>query len=265
MMLALVIVMAGVVVIREPDDRRAPFVFFGAAIAMGVTRAVLGADPIPGLLIAFPALLLAVVAAPWRTLWRDDKVSALVVSSAVFALLVLSTQYATGGSGEWGGRYFAIGLPLIIPVVALGLASLLERVAVGDRRVVAGLLAVALALFAVFAVRALRQAHEEGNDVVAGIATTAASTPPGDGGLPVVVSTNGAIVRYSIDHLQDGRWLTVKIDNVGPYADRFRKLGVDAFTFVTTDHEELQRIPGFRATSVFEPVGGWFVATMRDG
>lgn len=263
MFLALVIVMAGIVVIREPDDRNGPIVFLGAAIALGVARVVLGADPIPGLLIAFPVLLLTVVVAPWRTLWRDVKVAALVVTSAVFALLVLATQYSTGGSGEWGGRYFAIGLPLIVPVVTLGLASLLDRVRGDDRRKVAILLGVALALYGVMAVRAMRESHNTGNQVVERITATAAATPPGDGGRPVIVSTNGAIVRYAVDHLDEGRWLTAKIENVGPYADRLHQLGIDAFTFVTTQREELDRIPGYRVTGLSEPVPGWRIATMQ--
>ena len=262
--LGTMIVFAGVVIIREPDDRKGPFVFLGGAIAIGLARATLGSDPIPGLLIAFPALVLVVVAAPWRPLWRDERVTALVVSSSTFALLVLATQFSTGGSGEWGGRYFAIGLPLIVPVVTLGLASLLDRVSAADRRKVALLFGVALALFGVLAVRALRQAHEDGNAVVAGITTTANDTPPGDGGRPVVVSTNGAIVRYAVDELDDGRWLTMKFENMGPYTDRFRQLGVDAFTFVTTDRDTVDRVPGYRPTSVTEPVGGWFVARMQQ-
>ena len=40
---------------------------------------------------------------------------------ALFAAAVLATQYATGGSGEWGGRYFALSLPLLVPLLVIGL------------------------------------------------------------------------------------------------------------------------------------------------
>ena len=261
---AVLIVGAGVVMVRKPDDRQGPIVLLAAAVLAGVLRLFFAADPVSGLLIAFPVLLLAAVVAPWRELRADDRVVALLVAAGTFAMLVTATQYSEGGAGEWGGRYFAIGLPLIIPVIAIALARITDLVDPGSRRTVAVLLIVSLLAFPVLGVRTLRSYHQFGDRLVAGVVSAANRTPAGDGGPPVVISSDGTTARFALDHLDEERFLTVAVDDVGAYATRLRGLGVDALTFVTHHREDLERLPGYRVENVSEPVGGWLVATLRS-
>ena len=48
-------------------------------------------------------------------------------TAALFALAVLATQYPVGGSMEWGGRFFHVGLPLVVPVLLLAVAAARRR------------------------------------------------------------------------------------------------------------------------------------------
>ena len=262
---AVLIVVATVVIVRQPEDAQGPIVLLGAAAVSGVARLFLAADPVSGLLIACPLLLVALVSARRDALVRDDRVVALVVAAAVFAVGVLATQYSEGGSGEWGGRYFAIGLPVILPVVAVVLVGLPQRIVAANPRVVIALLAIAVLVFPIVSVRTLRSYHHSGDDLVDAVVATAAATPPGDGGPPVVLSTDGTTARYAVDHLAEGRWLTLKIESVAPYAERLRGLSVQAFTLITHHHEDFARVPGYRLASESEPVGGWLVGVLRAG
>jgi sulfopropanediol 3-dehydrogenase len=74
------------------------------------------------LLLAFPLVLIGVVATRRRGL--DTTTRLYATAFGLFALAVLATQYAGGGFGEWGGRYFAIGLPLLIPPLLAGVLDL---------------------------------------------------------------------------------------------------------------------------------------------
>ena len=262
--IAVLIIGAGIVIVRKPEDRQGPIVLLTAATAAGVLRLFFVPDPVSGLLIAFPVLLLAAVVAPWRELRADDRIVALLVAVAAFAVLVVLTQYSQGGSGEWGGRYFAIGLPLIIPVVAFSLGRLPSLVDPSTRRPVIALLMVALLAFPILAVRTLRSYHQFGDRLVADVVATANRTSPGDGGRPVVISSDGTTARFSVDHLDEQRYLTVDLDNFGAYAPRLRDLGVDELTVVVHHLEDLQRLAGYRVESVSEPVPGWLVAMLRS-
>ena len=258
---AVLVVVAAVLIVRKPEDREGPLVMLGAAVAIELVRLVVTPRIVPGLLVAFPLLVFAMIVARWRELWADSRVEALVLSASVFAILVLLTQYATGGSGEWGGRYFALGLPLIVPVAAVALSRLDLRIP-SSTKTVALLVAASSLLLTGLAVRSLREYHADTARLVASVAQHAQRTPPGDGGKPVVVSSDGAMARFAVDELDDGRWLTLKVNDIGPYTERFRELGVDRFTLVSHKADDAGRVPNYRATAIDEPVPGWFVATL---
>ena len=60
----------------------------------------------------------------------DPDAGSAAATSGLFALGVIATEYPSGGTGEWGGRYFALALPVIVPVVLLALlrqSEVLER------------------------------------------------------------------------------------------------------------------------------------------
>ena len=92
---------------------------------------------VPGLLVAAPVLAAGLVALR-RSCLRPLGAGLAFTTFAVFALLVAATQYARGGSGEWGGRYFALGLPVLVPVALLALAEAGARLDAVTRRAAAG-------------------------------------------------------------------------------------------------------------------------------
>lgn len=125
----------------------------GLAAVLGV--ATLGAaivhltepDVVAGILWAFPALWLLVGLR--RGDLGSDVVGPGLAIAGVFAIAVLATQYEVAGSGmEWGWRYFAVGLPALVPALALG-ADRLWRAAGADRTLLVGLGAVAVAFLLV--------------------------------------------------------------------------------------------------------------------
>src|SRR3546814_6171299 len=64
--------------------------------------------PIPGLVPSSPVLIVGLVMfAAHRSAW-----SLPLVAIMVFAAMVLLTQYEQGGGIEWGGRYFALAIPI---------------------------------------------------------------------------------------------------------------------------------------------------------
>src|SRR5205085_8935669 len=120
---------------------------------------------VPGLLVACPLVLVGLVS--FRRAGTDDgppssrRAASLAASTfAGFALAVIATQYATGGSGEWGGRYFAIGLPLLVPVCLLNLRRVGRKVSDGSRRVAAAALVVCTACLSVIGINGLRYNHD---------------------------------------------------------------------------------------------------------
>ncbi len=201
------VVAAAVVVARRAGPTR----LLGALSmsAVGLSTVAFLADPdrvVPGLAVAFP---LAVVAFGLvdRTYFEAGGRLLVSVTVALFVAGVLATQYREGGSAEWGGRYFA----LAVPVLAVLAVDALHRRAPslsgeGRRWAGAGLVACS-ALLAAGAVVSLARAHTFTGGLIARIDATARATAPGDGGgRPVVVSAYPNIPRLAWPVFDDGRW-----------------------------------------------------------
>ncbi len=231
-------------------------VFLLVASAAALVLRLLGGDhqAIPGLLVAVPYLLTA------AALLRRDSFASLTarlcgLAAVLAAGTTLLTQYRTGGSGEWGGRYFAIVLPLLVPVL---LPALLDGLAVFDERrrraaslsLVVGTLAVAL-----LAVGTLRSAHAGSEEYVAVIADVSASAgEPGDGGSPVVVATHGWVPRAAFDLFDERRWLLVDDGDDGLAAEQLESIAAamagsfDAVTVVAEPGDRFVSILGEHMT-----------------
>jgi hypothetical protein len=197
---------------RHPSDRGPITVFAVVAAGAAVLRLALQPDLVPGLLAAFPLLLAALL------LWRRDSLTGpaarlCAATAAVFALAVVATQYSSGGTGEWGGRYFALAIPVATPV-------LLDVVRAGGRRLeptlqrrvlVAGVVLVVCT--SLLAVATLREVHQRHADVVAQLLEDSAGVDPGDGGAPVVIASRPALLRLAWEHLDERRFLLVQDDD----------------------------------------------------
>jgi hypothetical protein len=260
--LAAAVALFGAFIARtRPEDSEGITVVFCTAAVASVARLFFPAGAVPGLVVAFPLLAVGLVSLR-RTDVRGDA-ARLAGIAGLFAAAVLATQYRSGGSGEWGARYLAAGLPVVVPLVALGLRRIPSALAAEPSRrraVVVALVALAVAP-AVLAVATLRSSHRETVALVAAIDRAANTTDPGDGGLPVVLTTAKATARFAYPILDDGRWLTVPADDLGAYADRVSTLVPGSVVFVTRDLESDADVldSRFRVTEIDELHGGWHI------
>lgn len=224
--------LAAAIVARRPRvDEGLVVVLVSISAAAALARLLLGPPSlVPGLLAACPVLAAGLVLLQRRHVVGAAGVVALTV--ALFAAGVLATQYADGGSGEWGGRYLALALPALVPLALLALTDAGARLApTTRRRALGGLLVVAVAT-SVLSLLALRSIHGGTAAVVDQVAARAAGTDPSDGGPPVVITTAAVLPRLSWAHVPDGRWLLVDEDQLGEYAERLAAAGVERAVYV---------------------------------
>lgn len=269
----LVLLVGGLLVAAALVARRPVVVDVGLVTVLATAAALCAAlrlvlvpiGLIPGLLAAFPLLLVG------GCLLRRDEVrgaAALVAGTGgTFVLAVLATQYATGGSGEWGGRYFAIALPTLVPLALAGLVATAERYPRPEVRRLTVALVVVTACFAAAGIASLRAVVEGTDAIVTQVASVAEGTDAGDGGPPVVLTTGNALARLSWEHVPDGRWLLVDEAAVGEYADRLRDAGIDRLVFVGDDPDRTEAaVEGsYRVVSTADPVDGarWSVQVLE--
>lgn len=256
--LALLVMLAALVwcALRVRSKPEARGVLAGAWVAAGAAVAALAVAPgnvVPGLLLAFPMATAGMLVLRRRHI-VDAGAALLAATAALFALAVLATQYSIGGSGEWGGRYFALMIPLVVPVILAALRAEGRRLAPAVRRGVAGALVVCSASLSVMAVGALRADHRAGAREEARI--VAAGRATGDG-RPIVVSTWIAGARLAWATFDDHRWLYVPEDDVATAVGRLRSAGVDRFVFITTDLPAVRsHLAGLTVVASDVPVNG---------
>ncbi len=204
-----------------------------AVVAVAV-RWLVGSPPlVTGLIMAFPSMFAALLTVRADTVIRDRTVRITLIAFTVFAGSVLATQYPFGGVSEWGGRYFAVGLPLAIAAALPAAATTLAGLSPAPRRtIVVSVVAAALLLNALGLVglRSVRHATEKLNDRVAAATVQA---DPGDGGRPVVVTTVPLAGRVAWQQIDHGRWLLVDSDELPKAGDRLAALGIRSFVLVS--------------------------------
>ncbi len=185
---------------------------------------------VPGLLVAFPLLTAAVVAMR-RVLFREVAVMLAAGTSVFFALGVIATQYPSGGTGEWGGRYFALVIPVIVPVLLLALyrqAGALERAV---RTGAIGALVVCSAASSVMAVSSIRDRHQWGERFLASVEQAQLVAGPGR----PVLTTWSASPRLAWPIYDRAPWLWVLTDEIPDATKALAAAGTDRFVFVTAE------------------------------
>ena len=266
--LALVVMLASVVLAawltrRRPEE---PRLIAGAAVtAVGAALVALVASPanvVPGLLVAFP-----LAAAALLVVRRDHLTTTAgrlsLGTFGLFALGVIATQYQRGGSGEWGGRYFAVGIAVVTPVLVLALRDAGRRLEPQARRIVGASLAGCIVALSVMGMGSLRAAHQRNASMNDAVVEAAAAAPAGDGGPAVVVAADGTLARHGWPTFDQARWLLGGAD-LPALAGRLRAAGIPQFVFVTRDPTG----PGAGLTVVDRREGGgagrqWYVMVVR--
>ncbi len=234
------IAVAAVAVRRRPGDHGVVVVLGATAAVSAVTAVALyPTNVVPGLLVACPVLV-----AGLATLGRSTVASVAARVSlgtfALFALAVAATQYSTGGSGEWGGRYFAIGLPVLVPVLLLALAQAGDRAGRSTRQAaVAALVACSMAM-TVMGMASLRGAHRFTGRLMASAEEMGQAT---GSTRPVMVTTRGLVPRMAWATFDRQRWLLTTPQDLQSLLGRVGATGVERVVVMSDDlGNDLQRI-----------------------
>jgi len=242
-MLGALLLVVGAIQLRRRADDEGAIVLPIAGAAVLVVRAALEWGPVPGLLLAFCVGVVALVLVDGEVI-RSTATRVIVPTSAVFAVGVALTQYAVGGHTEWGGRYFALCVPLLGAVAA---ASLVRALAAwpprAGRAMRTSLIVAAMALGAL-AVTTLHEAHDRNRARSDGVLAAAATLPTADGRPPVVVTEDDQIPRLARGRYEEARFLRVIPSAVDEYLTRLADAGVEDLLLVSEDPAaSLEHIP----------------------
>lgn len=227
----LVAVAIGAFTVRR-DPRNGKRIAMCATVAAVAAVFALLAGPgtvVPGLLLAFP-LAAAGLLLVGRTTLRSGTARIASGVCVLFVLAVLATQYAKGGGGEWGGRYFALALPIGVPVLLLALRDQRHRLAPQVARwAMAGLVLSSLAM-TTMGVSAVRASHRANARLVAAVDRAGQSL---DAPAPLLVTTEGAMPRFAWPTFDRQRWLLTAPDGLDDLLARLRAAGITRVGLVT--------------------------------
>lgn len=196
---------------------------------------------VTGLAATFPLLPAGLI-----LLHRHDLVGPMVVRNLGVAgltvLAVTATTYSEGGAAEWGGRFYHLVIPLLVPVVVLGLHRGYSALDPTPARVIAASVLLGALLTSLIGLRYIAHARHQYRatiDATAAFVTRTTSTDhsaaPGRRPVVVVVPGLGGGMRRMYwesgrpyDTLYDGDSL-----NADRFIDRLRQDGYPAVTVVT--------------------------------
>lgn len=187
---------------------------------------------VPGLVLASPILFVGLILMDHRV--RSGELAAVTLPFVLFCGAVLATQYRGGGGAEWGGRYFAVGLPLGLAAASVGLVRTGRLLGLDDRRRIAALVVTSIAVLNLMGLVGVRASRDRTEDL--GRNVLAAAVDAGDGDArPVVVTTIPALGRWMWEDLGQVRMLRVSADELESTADRLADLGVERLILVSTN------------------------------
>jgi hypothetical protein len=223
---------------RPADDRRIRL--FAMVAGAGALLALVSGPTtvVPGLLLAFPLVVAGVLLVGRRT-FRSQAARVAAGVSTLFVLAVIATQYAKGGGGEWGGRYFALAIPLYVPVLLLALRDAGGRLSSQTARTALIALAACSIVMSTIGLGALRSSHRASARLVAAVDRAGRTVA---GVEPVMVTTQGSVPRFAWSTFDRQRWLLASPEGLDDLLGRLRAAGVAQVGFVTRD------LPRDRAT-----------------
>jgi hypothetical protein len=211
-----------------------------AGAGLYVARLLVGdPHPVPGLLAAFPLGLVAVLLVTRADLASTPAAAAGVVAG-VIAVMVLLTQYPEGGSVEWGGRYFAVALPVAVVPRVIALARTWTGWGGGARRAAAGGLVVVTMATVALAGATLRDSHDSSRRLADAVEVAARRAGPARVGLardtrPIVVTTESLLPQLLWPVFAHVRWLVAGPEDVPALLQRASRAGVRRLVLVSAD------------------------------
>lgn len=122
------LIAAGLALRLMPNWVLLPVALIGLSTFGAVTGLVLGAPGfITGFLAACPLVPAGLVQFRFRRL-HEPLTQVLVLTSVLGTIGLLLTVYGIGGASEWGGRFFQILIPCVVPVALIGWAEMIDRI-----------------------------------------------------------------------------------------------------------------------------------------
>ena len=227
---------AAAVSARRHGDWRPVAVFGGVAVVAEAIWLVAGHQLVPGLLPAFPLLAAGLVLVR-RDLLRTTAGLFLAVAGGVAGAGILGSEYYFGGGVEWGGRFFAVGLPLVAPLAVAAVVDPGPKATPAARRALlvavtgAGLVLSAAAVGALVHFRAIVATADA---VVARAAASAGPAPVGDH-RTVVVTTKALEPQLVWPEVERYQMLAPEPAVLGTILDRLQAAGVPRLVLLTTD------------------------------
>lgn len=212
-------------VIRKRPDEHRFIVILGSVAAIAATlRLFAPMGPVPGLFMAAPLLIGGLVLAR-RWAWTNRVARLLVVAAVAHSIMVLATQYGIGGAGEWGGRFFHVAIPGVVPLAIAGWWGGFASINPSDLRRTRVALGVVLAAGSVLIVGAHIAIRQPTAALVGGL-DRAVAVANGYGGEPIVVATHPIVGRMWWEHSLDVDTLVVgERTEFGDALGKLRKLG----------------------------------------
>ena len=258
-----VLAVAGVVLLRRSDDAALLLIALGSVPLVVILRVVLPgehAGVIPSLIVTSPLLVVGLGMVP-ASVWTTSEARVLALTSGMFALGVLATQYGNAGAWEWGARFLAVGLPLVTPLAAIGLVAAVDAAPRPSARALTALTLAAAVAMAALALGSQRDARLRAETFVDEVAAAA-----GPGGL--IISTEGAAGRFDAEQFDDDAdrvWAAVGPIDLDEFLPLAAAAGYDEPELVSTRRDDLARwvpdgwtlAPGDRLPTLWTPLQLW--------
>ena len=221
---------------------------FFAATAVGATLVwlLLGdTGLVPGLLPASPWLVAGLASFRLSSL-RVGLARFLATASAAAAGVILATQYSFGGGVEWGGRFYAIVLPVAGPLAVVALWPSAHR-SWRSERVTLAVVAVT-AMVSLGGLMAVRSSHAKTAALAQEVAYAATAAAPGRPEDPdqrsVVVSPQRLWPQLLWPEFDTYRWVTVDRDRLPCALFDLRTAGFHRLVLLGPEAQELVALAG---------------------
>jgi hypothetical protein len=215
------------VAIRGVHRHRPPLLVGGcwslAVVAWGGAVLLGPWGDVPGLLVVCPVLAAGIVAALAPPLPVRER--AIGMAILLFVGAVVTTEYDIAGGSEWGARFLAIVVPTATAMAVCQIARLLRRRPPAVARMTIGALVVGSLLVAGLSLTTLRHDHQRSVRNAVEIQRQAEASVPGDGGLPVVVTTDPWLARRIWPLEPRLRIVLVDGSEAGSWGRRLRQAG----------------------------------------
>lgn len=238
LLISAVALIAAAIFVRRGDEGRQltrPAVLFAVA-CLALRFVMMPVALVPGLIVACPLLIVGLILLD-RSTMRSEQVLVLLVPFVLFCGAVLATQYRGGGGGEWGGRYFAIGLPLGLVVATVGVIRTGRTFPTVHQRQIVAMLAAGILLLNLLGLFGLRIIRDRTTDLAAAI-SVAGSDAGDEDQRPVVVTTMNGLGRWLWQDLDNYRMLRVPSEELPELGRKLASLGIVELTLVSLSPEQ---------------------------